>query len=123
LKEMVEDESTSLAEQLGINKEQDISIEERLTALLSRSKLMLFMKGLPSAPKCGFSRQIVELLGEAKFDAFDILTDDEVRQGLKKLSDWPTYPQLYLDGELIGGLDIVQEMVESGEFSEMIEGL
>lgn len=123
LKEMIEDESTSLAEQLGINKEQDISLEERLNALLSRSKLMLFMKGLPSAPKCGFSRQIVELLGEAKFDAFDILTDDEVRQGLKKLSDWPTYPQLYLDGELVGGLDIVQEMVESGEFSEMIKGL
>jgi Grx4 family monothiol glutaredoxin len=85
---------------------------------------MLFMKGLPSAPKCGFSRQIVELLENehAEFDTFNILDDDEVRQGLKKYSDWPTYPQLYVDGDLVGGLDIVKEMVESGDFADLVRG-
>lgn len=67
---------------------------------------MLFMKGDPSTPKCGFSRQTVELLQSlnAEFGSFDILTDEEIRQGLKTYSDWPTYPQLYIDGQLIGGL-------------------
>jgi len=81
------------------------------------------MKGLPSAPKCGFSRKIVAILEESKvpFDAFNILEDDEVRQGLKKLMDWPTYPQLYIDGELVGGLDIVQEMKEGGDLADLLE--
>ena len=100
------------------------TLEERLKGLISQSKIMLFMKGLPSQPRCGFSRQICELLQKenVKFDAFDILTDEDVRQGLKKLSDWPTYPQLYVDGELVGGLDIVRELIESGELKDMIEG-
>ena len=67
---------------------------------------MLFMKGDPNTPKCGFSRQTVELLQSlnTEFGSFDILTDEEIRQGLKTYSDWPTYPQLYIDGQLIGGL-------------------
>lgn len=75
------------------------------------------MKGLPSAPKCGFSRQIVELLDESgvPYDSFNILEDDDVRQGLKEFSNWPTYPQLYVKGELIGGLDICKELAEDGE--------
>ena len=75
---------------------------------------MLFMKGNPSAPECGFSRTIVGLLpGEdIEFDSFDILTDNAVREGLKEFSEWPTYPQLYVEGTLVGGLDIVKEMVE-----------
>ncbi len=83
---------------------------------------MLFMKGTPSAPKCGFSRTTVDILAQVNctYGSFDILADDQVRQGLKKYSDWPTYPQLYVDGELIGGLDILKEMVESGEFQKMI---
>lgn len=99
-----------------------VSLEDRLKALVQRSKVMLFMKGLPSQPRCGFSRQICELLTQenVEFDAFDILSDEEVRQGLKTYSDWPTYPQLYVDGELVGGLDIVKELIESGEFTDMI---
>lgn len=73
---------------------------------------MLFMKGNPTDPKCGFSRQIVALLNEDKiqYGTFDILNDNEVRQGLKQFSNWPTYPQLYVNGSLIGGLDILKEM-------------
>ncbi len=84
---------------------------------------MLFMKGLPSAPKCGFSRQMVELLNKhgVAFDAFDILQDDQVRQGLKTFSNWPTFPQLYVNGELVGGLDICQELQESGEFAQLVK--
>lgn len=90
------------------------SLTERLTQLVKRDRVMLFMKGLPSAPRCGFSRQIVDLLNEENisYDSFDILQDEEVREGLKKFSDWPTYPQLYVNGELVGGLDIVTELKE-----------
>ncbi|KAJ8960613.1 hypothetical protein NQ318_013905 [Aromia moschata] len=83
---------------------------------------MLFMKGNRTTPRCGFSRQIIEILNNtgAKYETFDILTDEEVRQGLKTYSDWPTYPQLYVNGELIGGLDIVKEMVTAGEFASAL---
>jgi Grx4 family monothiol glutaredoxin len=79
---------------------------------------MIFIKGSPTSPKCGFSRQLVVLLGDLKceYGYFDILEDDEVRQGLKEFSNWPTFPQLYVDGELMGGLDIIKEMVADGEF-------
>lgn len=72
------------------------------------------MKGLPSAPRCGFSRQIVELLDNENisYDSFDILQDETVREGLKQFSDWPTFPQLYVNGDLVGGLDIVMELKE-----------
>ncbi len=100
------------------------TIEERLKRLLNRQRVMLFMKGVPSAPRCGFSRQIVEILDShnATYESFDILQDEEVRQGLKEYSDWPTYPQLYVDGELVGGLDIVKEMVEDGELEGLLTG-
>ncbi|CAB9502018.1 Glutaredoxin 3 [Seminavis robusta] len=124
VKEMKED--GALREQLGIS-EHDIattSLDERLGQLVRRHKIMLFMKGLPSAPRCGFSRQIVELLNDmgVSYDTFNILEDEEVRQGLKKYSDWPTYPQLYVNGDLVGGLDIVKELVESGEMDSMLDG-
>ena len=96
-----------------------VPLDTRLAALVRRSPVMLFMKGSPDAPRCGFSRQIVELLQAEKvaFGHFDILTDEEVRQGLKTFSNWPTYPQLYAEGSLIGGLDIVKEMKEDGELT------
>ena len=140
MKEMNEESDGDLVSAFGLDssaasdlliQEQDVTtnaktktVEERLKGLTSQSKIMLFMKGLPSQPRCGFSRQICELLQKenVQFDAFDILTDEEVRQGLKKLSDWPTYPQLYVDGELVGGLDIVRELIDSGELKDMIEG-
>lgn len=82
---------------------------KRLADLVKAAPVMLFMKGTPSEPKCGFSRQMVAILREnsVKYGFFNILADDEVRQGLKEYADWPTYPQLWVDGELVGGLDIV----------------
>ena len=98
------------------------SLETRLTALINKSKVMLFMKGTPSVPECGFSSQIVDLLGKvnAKFESFNIFEDEEVRQGLKSFSNWPTYPQLYVNGELIGGVDIVKVCLDSCIFGVAI---
>lgn len=97
-------------------------LNTRLKRLINSAKCILFMKGSPDAPRCGFSRTTVELLGkhEADYSTFDILTDEEVRQGLKTYSNWPTYPQLYVDGELVGGLDILKEMDASGELAPML---
>ena len=83
---------------------------------------MMFMKGDKKAPFCKFSKQSVELLNELniEYGSFDILTDEEVRQGLKEYSNWPTYPQLYVEGELIGGVDIMKEMKEDGSLLELI---
>ncbi|KAJ7503234.1 glutaredoxin [Mycena galericulata] len=103
-------------------EETPAQLETRLRALMTQSKVVLFMKGTPAAPRCGFSRKIAALLAEqgVPFASFDILGDEDVRQGLKKLNDWPTFPQLIVNGELVGGLDIVQEMVDSGEFKELL---
>merc|ERR1712096_309003 len=81
---------------------------------INAHKCMLFMKGHPDEPKCGFSKQTVAILQglNAEYGTFDILTDDEVRQGLKTYSNWPTFPQLYIDGDLIGGLDIIKEILQ-----------
>lgn len=122
-------EDGDLAEQLGVQTnwpdtttEKEGTFDDKLKKLVNRSKVMLFMKGLPSMPRCGFSRQICDILNQQgiEFDAFDILGDEQVRQGLKTFSDWPTYPQLYVDGELVGGLDIVKEMVENDELKDLI---
>jgi Grx4 family monothiol glutaredoxin len=84
-------------------------LHKRLSELVKAAPVMLFMKGVPGAPQCGFSRQLVAMLREksVKYGFFNILADDEVRQGLKEFADWPTFPQLWVDGELVGGLDIV----------------
>ncbi|KAF5112909.1 hypothetical protein DV495_005203, partial [Geotrichum candidum] len=88
--------------------------------------VMLFMKGTPASPQCGFSRQLVAILREhqVRFGFFDILKDNSVRQGLKTFSDWPTFPQLYINGELQGGLDIIRESVQEDPdfFKNAIEG-
>lgn len=105
-------------------KEETNSLDEKLKQLVNRHRIMLFMKGVPSGPRCGFSRQIVEILDSfgVSYDAFNILEDEEVRQGLKVYSDWPTYPQLYVEGDLVGGLDIVKELQESEELEDMLKG-
>lgn len=97
---------------------------KKLEGLVKAAPVMLFMKGTPSAPQCGFSRQLVGNLRERtiRYGFFNILADDEVRQGLKEYADWPTFPQLWVDGELVGGLDIVKEEFENnpdflGEYS------
>ncbi|SGZ48946.1 CIC11C00000001658 [Sungouiella intermedia] len=89
-------------------------LSERLKKLTTAAPVMLFMKGSPSSPQCGFSRQMVAILREhqVRFGFFDILKDDTVRLGLKTFSDWPTFPQLYMNGEFQGGLDIIKELLE-----------
>lgn len=98
-------------------KASEEDLNERLKRLVNKDKVVLFMKGCPEEPQCGFSRTIVGILHEHKinFADFDILQDNAVREGLKKFSNWPTFPQLYVDGDLIGGLDIVQEMASEGD--------
>nr|POF12933.1 monothiol glutaredoxin-4 [Quercus suber] len=90
-------------------------LHARLSELVKAAPVMLFMKGTPSAPQCGFSRKTVSLLRERgiRYGFFNILADDEVRQGLKEFSEWPTFPQVYAEGELIGGLDILKEEFEN----------
>ncbi|XP_068640886.1 monothiol glutaredoxin-S17-like [Aristolochia californica] len=107
-------------------KEKDIigeeTLEDRLKRLVSSSPTMLFMKGTPDAPRCGFSSKVVDALRKegVSFGSFDILSDEEVRQGLKTFSNWPTFPQLYHDGELVGGCDIVLELQSSGELKSTL---
>ena len=110
--------------------EEPADIQDRLKTLVTAAPVMLFMKGTPSAPQCGFSRQTVALLREkgVKYGFFNILADDEVRQGLKTFSEWPTFPQLYVEGDLVGGLDIVKEEFENDDeflrgFSVHAEGV
>ncbi|KAJ4464946.1 glutaredoxin [Lentinula aciculospora] len=105
---------------VGMDPAEDLEL--RMTRLMNQSKVVLFMKGSPDAPRCGFSRRICGLLQDQKveFSHFDILSDDGLRQGLKQRNDWPTFPQLIINGEFVGGLDIVQEMVENGEFGEAL---
>ncbi|UKZ77974.1 hypothetical protein TrVFT333_005708 [Trichoderma virens FT-333] len=90
---------------------------KRLGDLVKAAPVMLFMKGTPSSPQCGFSRQMVGILRDnsVKYGFFNILADDDVRQGLKEYAEWPTFPQLWMDGELVGGLDIVKEELSSNE--------
>lgn len=99
-------------------------LEERLKVLTNKAPVMLFMKGNKQEAKCGFSRQILEILNGTgvDYETFDILEDEEVRQGLKSFSNWPTYPQLYVKGELVGGLDIVKELKENGELLPLLQG-
>lgn len=102
-----------------MNKE----LEKRLHDLVNKAPVVLFMKGDRDLPQCGFSANAVAILEEigADFETFDIFEDEEVRQGLKEYSSWPTYPQLYIRGEFIGGLDIMMEMAEAGELQSMID--
>uniref|UniRef100_A0A8D3B1P8 Thioredoxin domain-containing protein n=3 Tax=Scophthalmus maximus TaxID=52904 RepID=A0A8D3B1P8_SCOMX len=101
-----------------------VTLEHRLKAIINRGAVMLFMKGNKEGARCGFSRQILDMLNATgvDYDTFDILQDEEVRQGLKTYSNWPTYPQLYVKGELIGGLDIVKELKESGDLVSVLKG-
>lgn len=94
-----------------------------LKKLTMRAPVMVFMKGQPEAPRCGFSKTLMELLKrhDIKYESFDILQDDEVRQGLKEYSNWPTYPQIYVNGEFVGGLDILKQMEEVGELEQTLK--
>lgn len=104
---------TKTEEPQGEMSKEDL--HKRLSELVKAAPVMLFMKGTPSAPQCGFSRQLVAELRTpgVRYGFFNILADDEVRQGLKEFADWPTFPQLWVRGELVGGLDIVKEEFEA----------
>mmetsp|Transcript_59598 Transcript_59598/g.141812 ORF Transcript_59598/g.141812 Transcript_59598/m.141812 type:complete len:342 (+) Transcript_59598:63-1088(+) len=116
VKEM--DEEGSLEEALNVSQEEPL--EARLQKLISKEPVMIFMKGDPDGPRCGFSGKLVALLREqgVEFGYFDILSDEDVRQGLKSYSNWPTYPQVYAKGRLVGGLDIIKELADEGALLE-----
>jgi len=99
------------------------AINERIKQTLEAHPVLLFMKGSPDFPQCGFSAQAVAALRACgtDFNHFNIFEDPEVREGLKAYSNWPTYPQLYVNGELIGGCDIVVEMYHSGELKKLLD--
>ena len=101
-----------------------MDINDRIRQQLGEAKIVLYMKGSPQFPQCGFSSRAVQLLGScgAKFMSHDILQDPELRQGLKDFSHWPTFPQLYVNGELVGGCDIMTELYESGELQKLVAG-
>ena len=100
----------------------DPNVAERIKQDLSSSDVVLHMKGTPVFPQCGFSAAVVQVLSHVgvKFKGINILEDPGLRQGLKDFSNWPTFPQLYVKGELVGGCDIVREMYESGELQQLL---
>ena len=99
-----------------------MSIQEKIRQQLSSDKIVLYMKGTPQFPQCGFSAKATQMLGAcgAKFTTYDILSDPEMRQGLKEYSHWPTFPQLYVNGELVGGCDIMTELYQKGELQKLV---
>lgn len=116
--------TTEAAGENGHAEVEEEDINTRLKKLVSAAPVMLFMKGTPAQPQCGFSRTLVGLLRErgVRYGFFNILADDEVRQGLKEFSDWPTFPQLYVDGQLVGGLDIVSSCTDRGGWGDVLIG-
>ncbi len=99
-------------------------IQAKLTDLVNNNKVVLFMKGSPSGPQCGFSRQVVQILaseGLTDYIYVDILKSEVIRESVKKFSDWPTIPQLYIGGQFIGGCDITKEMHAAGELAELLK--
>ncbi len=100
----------------------DPATQEKISALVKSSPVMLFMKGTRELPQCGFSAQVVAILDRVApgYSTFDVLTDPTVRDGIKEFSRWPTIPQLYVRGEFIGGCDIITEMFQTGELSETL---
>ncbi len=96
------------------------SVNQRIADEVGGNDVVLFMKGTPVFPQCGFSATMVQVLSilGVKFKGIDVLADDDIREGIKAYSDWPTIPQLYVKGEFVGGCDIVREMYETGELAE-----
>mgnify|MGYP001248840609 CR=1 FL=1 len=100
-----------------------MDIEEKLRQQIKENSVLIYMKGTPYEPRCGFSARTVQILidCESKFSYVDILENNDVRSTLPKISDWPTFPQVFVNGELVGGADIVAQMHESGEFKNLID--
>ena len=100
-----------------------MSAQEKIQNIISSNEVVLFMKGTPDMPQCGFSMAVVNALKhlDVKFDGINVLEDEEIRNGIKTFSDWPTIPQLYVKGEFIGGCDIVKEMFEKKELQALLD--
>ena len=96
---------------------------ERIADIVKSNDVVLFIKGTPLFPQCGFSSRAISILDrlEVKYETVDVLQDPDIRQGIKDYSDWPTVPQLYVKGEFVGGSDIMMEMFESGELQQLLE--
>ena len=100
-------------------------IKDTIKEQVTQNRVVLYMKGTPQFPQCGFSATATEILkrcGVANFASYDILQDDDLRQGIKEFSNWPTIPQLYVDGEFVGGCDIMREMYQNGELQKLVTG-
>ncbi len=100
-----------------------MSVKEKIENLIKENDVCLFMKGTPDSPQCGFSMTVSNVLKHLKinFKGINVLEDENLRQGIKDFSDWPTIPQLYIDGEFVGGCDIIKEMFEKGELKELLK--
>lgn len=100
-----------------------MSAKDRIQQQLNDNKIVLYMKGNPTFPQCGFSSKAVHILKQCNVDFFtvNVLEDDEIRQGIKDYGNWPTIPQLYVNGELIGGSDIMTELFQSGELQKLVD--
>ena len=102
-----------------------MSVQEKIRETVTSNPVVLFMKGSPQFPMCGFSASATQMLkacGVEKPFTVDVLQDEEVRQGIKEYANWPTIPQLYVNGEFVGGADIMREMYQSGELQQMLGG-
>lgn len=109
--------------ELMVKDNMDTKIKTRIDNILGQNPIVLFMKGSPSFPQCGFSARAVAILQElsVEFNSVDVLEDEEIRQGIKEYGNWPTIPQLYANKKLIGGSDILTEMFEAGELQEALK--
>tara|TARA_B100000700_G_C14305696_1_gene516927 strand:- start:65 stop:388 length:324 start_codon:yes stop_codon:yes gene_type:complete len=98
-------------------------INKKIKSILDKNNIVLFMKGTPDAPECGFSMTVSNILKHLKvnFEGINVLESNELRQGIKDFTDWPTIPQLYVKGEFVGGCDIVKEMFEKGDLKKLFE--
>jgi monothiol glutaredoxin len=98
-------------------------LKERIDNLVKQHKILVFMKGNKLMPQCGFSNNVVQILNTlgVPFDTIDILEDSELRQGIKEYSNWPTIPQVYIDGEFVGGSDVLIELYQKGELQQLVE--
>ncbi len=101
-----------------------MSIQEQIHQIVTENPVVLFMKGTPTFPQCGFSSGAVQILKNcgAEFAAVNVLTNEDIRQGIKEYANWPTIPQLYIRGEFIGGSDIMKELYASGELQKLLAG-
>jgi len=102
---------------------KNLDLNTRIKNLINSSPIFLFMKGVPDMPQCGFSANVIRILDHhgVSYKTFNILSDMDIREGVKQFSNWPTYPQLYVKGQLVGGNDIITELMQNGELEELLK--